>query len=99
MELCYFDAVFERRPILDRHMKMVLTEHRGVVVSIPVSYSRDSEFKFRLGDRLQTGFRGYPEFLHANAWILPQIRTKPLISTSFPFNYSLIILAIDAKQS
>jgi hypothetical protein len=36
-------------------------------------------------------FRGFPLFLHVNVEVVPQIRPRPLLSTSLPFLHSLII--------
>jgi hypothetical protein len=42
------------------------------------------------------GFCGFPQFLQVNAGIVPKIRPRPLLSTSFPIHNSLTTILFDA---
>jgi hypothetical protein len=42
--------------------------------------------------------RGFPHSLQANTGIVPQIKPRPLPSTSFPIRHSPIILSFDVIQ-
>jgi hypothetical protein len=54
-------------------------------------------FKPRPGDLvLSEDFRGFTQYLHANAGILLHITQLPLPSMSFPIHYSPITLSFDA---
>lgn len=49
------------------------TERHGWVISVVTLYSEGPRFKFRLGNRLSWQiFRGFLEFLHNNAGVLPE---------------------------
>jgi hypothetical protein len=78
-----------------------VTERRGRVVNTYLSYSGGPGFKSRLGDPLAgfTFFVVFPQFLQANAGMVPKIRQRPLPSKSFPIHHSLITPLFDAILS
>jgi hypothetical protein len=62
-----------------------MTRLRCRVVNNSAPYSGGPGFKFRPGDRLSwQNFRAFPESLQANAGMIPYIRPRPLLFTSFP---------------
>jgi hypothetical protein len=79
-----------------------ITDHRGQVVGTPASYSRGGGGVFPLSNfSPETGypdwyFRGFSQSLRANVEMVLLIRPRPLPSLSFPIQYSLHILSIDA---
>jgi hypothetical protein len=60
------------------------TKHRGRTASITASYTEERGFKSRPGERLHEVVRGTTYSLQDNFITVPEIRERPLPSTSFP---------------
>jgi hypothetical protein len=68
----------------------------NIMVNTPASYSGGPRFKSRPRRQalLMEVFRGFSQFLQANAAMVPSFRPRPIPTTSFPiFHHSLITLS------
>jgi hypothetical protein len=73
-----------------------LTERRGRVVNTTASYSEGPGVKSRTADWLSwPGFSWFCSVLSGRAGIVPQIRPRPIPSTSSAVNHSLVMLSFD----